>query len=126
RRPWHRLELATPSGDVAIGFAGDRGGVDTDPQTGVVAAFDGELFLDDGVKGGREAARLLIDAYLEHGDRIEPPQGGFSAALWDPRARELMLVNDRYARRAVWTAWIDGAFVVAAELKGLIAAGLEP
>jgi hypothetical protein len=126
RRPWHRLDLATPSEDIAVGFAGERGGIDTDPQTGVVAAFDGELFLDEGVKGGREAARLLIDAYLEQGDRIDPPQGCFSAALWDPRGRELMLVNDRYARRPVWTAWIDGAFVAVAELKGLIAAGLEP
>lgn len=126
RRPGHRLDLGTPSEDVAIGFAGERGGVDTHPPTGVVAAFDGELFLDDGVKGGREAARLLIDAYLEQGEWMDPPQGCFAAALWDPRTRELVLVNDRYARRPVWTASIDGAFVVAGELKGLVAAGLEP
>jgi asparagine synthase/glutamine amidotransferase-like protein len=92
----------------------------------LVAAFDGELFLDEGVKGGREAARLLIEAYLEQGDGIDPPQGCFSAALWDPRSRELVLVNDRYGHRPVWTASVDGAFVVAGELKGLIAAGLEP
>lgn len=126
RRPWHRLDLVTPSEEVAIGFAGERGGVDTHPQTGVVAAIDGEFFLDDGVKGGREAARLLLEAYLEQGDRIEPPQGCFASAIWDPRTRELVLVSDRYGRRPVWTASIDGAFVVAGELKGLIAAGLEP
>ena len=126
RRPWQTLELSEPAPDVALAFAGERGVVETDEATGTTIAFDGELFLDSGVQGGREAARTLLTLYLEQGENVDPPQGFFSAALWEARTQSLVLITDRYARRPLWTARIAGALVVASELKALIAAGLEP
>jgi hypothetical protein len=64
RRAWHELTVAVPAADVALGFAGERGAVETDEQTGVVIAFDGEFFLDTGVQGGLEAA-LELQAWAE-------------------------------------------------------------
>jgi asparagine synthetase B (glutamine-hydrolysing) len=127
RRPWQRLDLA-PTGrdDVALGFAGERGGVAADEETGVVAALDGELFGVEGARTGPEAARELLACYLAAGSGFEPPEGAFAAAFWDSRRDLLTLVTDRYARRPVWTATLGGALLVAGELKALVAAGVEP
>lgn len=126
RRPWQALELASPAPNVTLGFAGERGAVHTDESTGVTVALDGELFLDDGVRGDTEAARIFLEGYLAQGEVFDPPQGLFAAALWDPRSDTFTVVTDRHARRPVWMARIDGALVVAGELKALLAAGLEP
>ena len=77
RCPWQKLEFATTREDVALGFAGEHGGVVLDPETGVALALDGETFGDGGAVGGAQAAR-------------EPP----STASW-PQAR---ISNFRRAR----------------------------
>jgi asparagine synthase/glutamine amidotransferase-like protein len=126
RRPWHRVDVAIPAPDVALAFAGERGAVAEHEGTGVTVAFDGELFFDDGVRGGVEAANILLQAYVAEGQFFDPPQGLFAAAFWDPRTQALTVVNDRHGRRPVWTARVDDALIVASEQKALLAAGLEP
>jgi asparagine synthase len=126
RRPWQTLTLA-PTGrdDVALGFAGERGGVAVDAATGTVAAFDGELFSTAGVTTGTSAAAELLDAYLAEGSSADP-EGCFAAAVWDPREEELTFLTDRYGRRSIWTGRVGRSLVAAGEIKGLVAAGLEP
>ncbi|MEO8290875.1 MAG: asparagine synthase-related protein, partial [Gaiellaceae bacterium] len=127
RRPWQRLDLATTGrDDVAVGFAGERGGVAVDPETGVAAAIDGELFGEEGVRTGTEAAAELLASYLAESSGLDPTEGAFAAAFWDPRSEILTLVNDRYGRRPVWTAKLGGSLLVAGEVKALVAAGIEP
>ena len=46
RRPWQSFELAPTPDDLALGFAGEHGGVAHDSETGVSLALDGELFGD--------------------------------------------------------------------------------
>jgi asparagine synthase/glutamine amidotransferase-like protein len=125
RRSFHKLELAPISQTVCLGFAGERGGLATDPDSGVVLVIDGELFTDGGPVGGRAAASLLLREFV--GDRLaDPPQGRYAAAVWDPRRETMTVLTDRYRRRPVYRARLRGGHVFAGELKALVAAGVQP
>ena len=126
RCPWQKLELATTREDVALGFAGEHGGVVHDPETGVALALDGETFGDGGAVGGAQAARELLDGFLAAGADLELPQGAFAAAVWDPRSESMTLLTDHHGRRNLWMAETGGTLLFAGELKALVAAGVEP
>jgi hypothetical protein len=126
RRPWQTFELAPTRDDVALGFAGEHGGIAHDPETGVAVALDGEIFGDQGARTGAEAARPLLDGYLADGAQLDLPQGAFAAAVWDPRTESLTLLTDHHGRRNLWMAESGGAQLFAGELKALLAAGVEP
>ena len=119
RRPWQTLTTCVdPGSETALGHAGERGGVASDPDTGVLAALDGEAI-------GSSADDLLA-RYLRAGPRFEPPEGWFAAVIWDPRTRELHLVTDRLGSRPIYVVEGTRPLLVASELKALVAAGLEP
>ena len=126
RRSWQRFELAPTRDDVALGFAGEHGGVAHDPETGVALALDGELFGDSGALTGADAARELLHTYLDVSFEEDIPQGAFAAGLWDPRTESLVLLTDQHGRRNVWMAESGGVQLFAGELKALLAAGVEP
>jgi hypothetical protein len=60
RQPWQSFELAASRDDVAVGFAGEHGGLASDPPTGVALALDGEVFGDRGSRTGADAAEELL------------------------------------------------------------------
>lgn len=126
RRPWQTLELAPTRDDVALGFAGEHGGVVSDPDTGVALALDGELFGEEGARTGTRAAEQLLAGYLSHGVDLDLPQGAFAAAVWDPGEEALVLLNDHHGRRPLWMATLGRTSLFAGELKALLAAGVEP
>jgi asparagine synthetase B (glutamine-hydrolysing) len=127
RRPWHRLDvLADPAERVAVGFAGERGGVAASSERDVLVAFDGELFADIGPLAGAAAARELLDRYLVEGPSLDPPDGSFAACVWDPASGRLHLLTDRIGSRPLYYARSGSALLVAGELKALVAAGLRP
>jgi asparagine synthase (glutamine-hydrolysing) len=126
RRPWQTFELAPTRDDVALGFAGEHGGIAHDPRTGVALALDGEIFGEAGAQTGAEAARDLLNRYLDACSGTELPQGAYAAAVWDPRTGSLVLLTDHHGRRNLWITEVDGALLCAGELKALLAAGLEP
>jgi asparagine synthase (glutamine-hydrolysing) len=126
RRPWQKLELAPTRDGVALGFAGEHGGVVHDPETGVALALDGETFGDGGAVGGAQAARELLDGFMAAGADLELPQGAFAAAVWDPRSESMTLLTDHHGRRNLWMAETGGTLLFAGELKALVAAGVEP
>jgi asparagine synthetase B (glutamine-hydrolysing) len=126
RRSWHRLELLADSEDgVALGYAGPRGGIASDPASGVVAALEGELYADGGPVGGSAAARALLDAYAAAGDALELGEGVYAGAVWDPRRRALVLVTDLHGRRRLYVARHGEGMLIAGELKALVAAGVK-
>jgi hypothetical protein len=126
RRPWQTLELAPTRDDVALGFAGECGGVAHDPETGVALAFDGETFGEGGALAGAQAVQELLAGYLAAGADVKLPQGAFAAAVWDPRSESLTLLTDNHGRRNFWMAELGGTWLFAGELKALVAAGVEP
>jgi hypothetical protein len=126
RRPWQTLELAPTRDDVALGFAGECGGIVHDPETGVALAFDGETFGEGGALAGAQAVQELLAGYLAAGADVKLPQGAFAAAVWDPRSESLTLLTDNHGRRNFWMAELGGTWLFAGELKALVAAGVEP
>lgn len=119
RRPWERLSvLATPAGDVALAFAGERGGVARDEESGCLVAFDGEFFGPP--RSGEEAARELLGLYLDPVGEPDPPDGCYAGALWDPRTGTLRLLTDRFARRPLHVATTGGTTFAATEIKALV------
>lgn len=126
RRSWERLSLVTASdGSVAIGFAGERGGVADDELTGCLLAFDGELYGPPQVRSGDEGAHELLSLYLRDGGGISPPEGRYAAAVWDARTDELVLITDRFRGRELYVAREGGTLIAAGELKALVAAGFS-
>lgn len=125
RQPWEQLSLvATPAGNVALAFAGERGGVARDPNTGCLAAFDGEFFGPP--RSGDAAAAELLDLYLGAAAELDPPDGCFAAAIWDARSETLRLLTDRFAQRPLYVARNGGSTFAATELKALVAIGPKP
>jgi asparagine synthetase B (glutamine-hydrolysing) len=127
RRPWHSLRCCSDAtGETAVGFAGERGGVVRDAATGVIAAVDGELLDGRSMVTGDRAAGILLARFVERGPALDVPDGWFAAAIWDPRDRSLCLVSDRMGHRPVYYARRGTEVLFAGELKALVAAGLEP
>ncbi|HEY7603855.1 MAG TPA: asparagine synthase-related protein [Gaiellaceae bacterium] len=127
RREWHRLDLAdgTPE-DVALAYAGETGGTCRDPVSGAVCAFDGELVTETGVVSGTDAAGMLLSAWQQAKSSFTPPEGSFAACIWDPPGERLIAVTDRFGRVPLYWTRHQGGVLVAGELKGLIAAGVQP
>jgi hypothetical protein len=122
RRPFHEIRLAGEQGrPVQLACVSEHGGIATDAASGVVAVIDGE-FHDGSVLAGEEAATQLLALYLERGTELEPPDGWFSGALWDPRRDVLVLVTDLGGQRPLYLARSGARILVAGELKALLPA----
>lgn len=125
RQPWER-RVSHSDGEIAIGAAGERVGLANDAGAGVWVAIQGELFTDDGPIAGDAAARAFLAGYLTRGERVDPRDGSFAAAIWDERRRRLLLLTDDHRSRPIFVAEIGGRLVAAGELKCLVAGGLAP
>ncbi len=125
RRPWQTLALVSSAGgDVTLAVAGEHGGVASDPETGLLAALQGEFAGPP--RSGPEAARELLELYRRHGDTLDPPDGAWAAAVWDEERGHLVLLTDPLLQRPVYVTRLGAAVVAAGELKALVAAGLRP
>lgn len=68
---------------------------------------------------------VLLHLYEEYGDRcVERLRGMFAFAIWDARARKLLLARDRLGIKPVYFARQNGRLIFASELKCLLASGL--
>lgn len=97
----------------------------------VWVVFNGEIFNYVELRaeleqaGHRFATRtdteVLVHLYEEHGDAfVERLNGQFAIALWDSRARRLLLVRDRAGILPLFYAVQDGRLVFASEVKSLL------
>ncbi len=70
-------------------------------------------------------SQLILQAYERWGDACpEKLLGDFAFAIWDKRSQTLMCATDHMGVNPLYYAWIDGLFVFASEIKGLLAAGV--
>ncbi len=70
---------------------------------------------------------LIPHLYEEHGAAlVERLRGMFALALWDARARTLLLARDRLGIKPLYFAQTRDYLVVASELKAILASGLVP
>lgn len=68
-------------------------------------------------------AEYALQLYLTGGvDALAAMEGMFVVAVWDDRSGELWVVNDRYGLYPHYYAHTGGAFALAPEIKGVLAA----
>ena len=75
----------------------------------------------------RSDTEVLLRAYEMWGlDFVKRLRGMFAFALWDPRARRLLIARDRLGIKPVYYFQGDGMLLFASEVRALLATGLVP
>jgi len=68
---------------------------------------------------------VILHLYEEYGEAcVERMRGMFAFAIWDARARKLLLARDRLGIKPLYLARQNGQLLFASELKCLLASGL--
>ncbi len=105
-----------------------------DRESGVIMACNGEIdnhqelrawLLERGrtVEQSTDVA-VIPGLYLELGDAfVERLKGAFAIAIWDPRAKKLLLVRDRAGERPLFYSINDGAVAFASLIAALVSSG---
>jgi asparagine synthase (glutamine-hydrolysing) len=64
---------------------------------------------------------VLVHLYEEEGERfLERLRGMFAIAVWDKRARRLLLARDRFGIKPLYYRHVDGTLSFASELKAML------
>jgi len=98
----------------------------------VWVAYNGQLYGFEPTRADLEArghrfrsqtdTEVLVHLYEERGpDLVDEIDGMFAFALWDAKARRLVLARDRIGIKPLYYAQHDGALAFASELKALLA-----
>jgi asparagine synthase (glutamine-hydrolysing) len=114
--------------------------IDLDPRSNqpmtsedgrLVITFNGEIYnyrqvraslKREGIQFRTESdTEVLLHAYRRWGvDALDRISGMFAFAIWDARARQLFCARDRAGEKPFYYAVVDGAFLFASEIKGLL------
>jgi len=108
-----------------------------DPETGVVALCNGELDNHHELRRwlaerGRHLQHktdvaVIPGLYVELGqDFIRKLAGAFAIAIWDPRAKQLLLARDRAGERPLFFTSNGSEILFATEIGALVASGCLP
>ncbi len=63
---------------------------------------------------------VLLNAYIEWGEEcVHKFNGMWAFAIWDKETKQLFLSRDRYGKKPLFYAVIDGKFVFASEMKAI-------
>jgi len=77
--------------------------------------------------GSRSDAEVILHLYEEFGiDCVHHLRGMFAFALWDSRAKRLLLVRDRMGEKPLYIAGRGDSIFFASEMKALLASGEVP
>jgi asparagine synthase (glutamine-hydrolysing) len=104
-------------------------------DSAVWAVQNGELYNHEALRGelgagghrfrSRCDTEVIPHLYEQFGPGFPARlRGKFGLALWDGRARRLVLARDRLGVKPLYVAELDGLLLFASELKGLLASGL--
>ena len=105
----------------------------TDPATGRVLTFNGEIYnyreLARELSGAydfrtRSDTEVILAAYARWGeDCVRHLRGMFALALWDPVRRAVFLARDRFGIKPLYVRSDPGAFLFASEIKAVVNLG---
>ncbi|MCC6811987.1 MAG: asparagine synthase (glutamine-hydrolyzing) [Deltaproteobacteria bacterium] len=111
-----------------------EGGAQPMRAEGAALVFNGEIYnhhtlRDDLLRAGqtfrsRSDTEVILKGYLEWGDGVvERLDGMFAFALWDARARRLLLARDRAGKKPLFYSEKAGRLTFASEVKALSGLG---
>lgn len=101
------------------------------PDGNIILIYNGELYNTEDLrvlllaKGhtfrGHSDTEVVLHAYLEWGEAaFERLNGIYAFALWDKRARRLVLCRDRLGVKPLFYSRLPGGFVFGSELKTVL------
>ncbi len=68
---------------------------------------------------------VILAAYAQWGEQcLQRFRGMFAFAIWDSQQQNLFLARDRFGIKPLYYAQVNGVFLFASELKGMLASGL--
>ncbi len=104
-----------------------------DERTGLTVVFNGEIFnhveLRERMKDRyafktRSDTEVILAGFLERGiDCVQDFNGQFAFALFDPRDGSVWFARDRYGKRPLFYAEVEGGLAFASEAKAVFASG---
>jgi asparagine synthase (glutamine-hydrolysing) len=120
-----RLAVIDPAG-------GAQPMTDRPGELGIVLGYSGEVYNHHALRAElrgrghdfrtRSDTEVVLRAYAEWGENVaEHLDGMFAFAVWDERARRLLLVRDRLGVKPLFWAVVDGGLAFASEPKALFA-----
>jgi asparagine synthase (glutamine-hydrolysing) len=120
-----RLAVIDPAG-------GAQPMTDRPGEPGIVLGYSGEVYNHHALRAElrgrghdfrtRSDTEVVLRAYAEWGENVaEHLDGMFAFAVWDERARRLLLVRDRLGVKPLFWAVVDGGLAFASEPKALFA-----
>lgn len=130
---WERdganLCVSRQAWEAAAGVSGQVGVLEDD---GLVVAADASLYYTDDLRRalaardmrprGRTPSHLILAAYRAWGDECTAHlEGDYAFAVWDPAARRLFCARDFSGKRTLFYAELDGAFIIASTVAGVLA-----
>lgn len=132
-------------GDVALGFRRlaivdiETGAQPMSNQAGdIQVVFNGEIYNHRELRSELESlghrfvtdhsdTEVLVHGWAAWGERLVGRLNGmFAFAIWDQKARSLILGRDRYGIKPIYVSELDGGIAFASEVRGLHASGLVP
>ncbi|MEB2285444.1 MAG: asparagine synthase (glutamine-hydrolyzing) [Polyangiaceae bacterium UTPRO1] len=95
-------------------------------------AFNGELYNYKELRAELEAlghgfrstsdTEVMLHAYMQWGTAVLPRlNAAYACAIYDREREELLLARDRYGKRPLFYAQVDGTLVFASEMKSFLA-----
>jgi asparagine synthase (glutamine-hydrolysing) len=128
--------------DIALGFrrlaiidvAGGQQPLPNEDAT-IQVVFNGEIYNHRALRAeltrrghhlrSESDGEVLAHLYEEEGAAlVERLNGIFAFAIWDSRARRLLLARDHHGVKPLYYAEVDGRLVFASEMKAMLASGL--
>ncbi len=109
----------------------------TEEKTGVVVAFNGEIFnfieLRDELKekgwgfSTQSDTEVILKLYLQYGQEfVKKLNGQFGIAIWDPRDRSLILTRDRFGICPLFYFFNGEELFFGSEIKAIISSERVP
>lgn len=113
-----------------IGLADGRQPIANEDET-VWTVFNGEIYNYPELRRDLEArghrfrtgtdTEVLVHLYEDHGPGfVEHLNGMFAIALWDDRARRLLIYRDRLGEKPLYYTTVQGRLVFASEIKAIL------